>query len=641
MVKTTPKHTMPTVFRVLFSVIFMAIMATIFTWFILWRQNICDAAVTWDFIKTKPQIFWYSVVLVFLMMSVVVAALWRPFFGTGLCFAIFSVITYIHMQKFQFRSAPLLPEDFKLADQAGNIIQFVDPWSIVRLVAGVIFILIGSALLEHYARKVLGRERTDMPWWERWALVPRVSFTLIALTALTMASSFLIHHDMGGYTEYLGIRFEDWDPVATYKTNGFVLGFLYNLGVSDTAEPEGYSEERVRQIAQRYQAIKEAEGKTKKPLSQVVDNVIVVLDESFYDPEIFTEYYPHTGGDVVPELHKIFQQHASGYMYSPQYGGGTANVEFEVLTGLTNYWLTGIPYSDLIPKVNTLSSVASWAKADGFETTAVHAFDGAMYKRDLVYKRIGYTTFIDESKMTYTEQENGKGYISDQSTYREVLDVLKDGEKKHLVGVVTMQNHAPFNAAGYDDLHFRMKQTTLAPEQMENSYESLHKADEYLGEFIRELDKLDEHTVVLWFGDHAAAVLVEMSRSSDGTVRDLTRLMPYFIYTNFDIESEVVDAKIATAANKKLGFNLPTKGVDLEITSPNCLLNTMYNILNVEKPLLMYLLDDVCKETPVLARDYSGSSDIQEKAQVLQDYRMVTYDLLNGKQYWLKYAGER
>lgn len=621
---------MPTVLRVLLSVLFLMVMAIFLTWFVVWRQEMCDTEAAWEFVTQKSLIFVYSTVIIFFTLCVISAALWRPFLGAGIVFSVLSVLTFIHMQKMQSRSEPLFPEDLLLADQAGHIAQFVDPWLIVRLVLGIVLILLGAGLLEFCTRRTIGRNRMKTPWWEKYALLPRISFTMLSLVALVLSTSFLVNHEMDGFAEDLKVHFGVWDPKDDYRQNGLIFSFLYFMGDTSVAEPTDYSEDNIRKIAEHYEKIKR-DDKERKSLDEVADNIIVILNETFYDPEILADYYPHNGGDVVPNLHKIFRNYPSGYMYSPVYGGGTANAEFEVMTGLTTYCAATIPYVNTIPKLRSIGSVASWAKQNGFETTAIHAYDGTMYKRNVVYQKMGYDTFIADKDMQHTAKENGHGYISDSETYKEVLDVLKDGEKSHLIGVVTMQNHIPYGVAGYDKLNFGL--TVPAAQQLNLAawFESLHKSDEYLGEFLSELDKLEQKTVVLWFGDHAAGVLDELNVSEDGGERDLTRLTPYFIYANFEIESDYTVAEVKKI-NQKLGFDLSTKGIDLPVTTPNCLLNTMYNVLNAEKTPLMYVLDEVCTVAPILMRSYSKDDEVDEEK--INDYKLINYDILNGKHYW-------
>lgn len=636
--KTQPKapksnlYTMPGALRILLSLLFMIVMSVIFTWFIEYRHRMCDEAATWTWISSHMLVFWYNCVLMFFILAFIVALFWRTFFGTGVTFALISIITYISMEKYKVRQAPLMPEDLQMVGNVGEVASFVDPWGIVRLVLGAMFILAGSGLLEHYVRKFFGREPKALPWWQRHSLIPRTAFALLAAVSLLMATDFMVHHRQDGDQEvaWLNTSFIIWGPTENYKQNGFLMGFFYNLGRLELEEPEDYSAERIAQIRDDYEAIQAADA-GRKDLSAVVDNLIVILDETFYDPELLTKLYPHDGGDPLPNLRKVFQNNPSGYMYSPEYGGGTANIEFEVLTGLSNYWANSTQYINTIPKLPSLQSVASWALESGFDTTALHAYDGSVYKRDIVYPKIGYEKFIDAKKMTHHEHENNVGQMSDSAVYKEILDILRDNSSKQMIGAVTMQNHAPYEGANYPKLDYNLT-GMYGTAELAASYQSLHYADEYLGDFLKELDKLDERTVVLWFGDHTAGIINAYITSDKKNDRDLAHLTPYFVYANFDLESEFTAAEIKKL-NQEFKLDITTKNVDLPTTTPNCLSNTLYNLLEVKKPTLMYVLDEICTETPILARKYF--EDNTPKAyKALEDYELINYDLLSGNRYW-------
>lgn len=322
-------------------------------------------------------------------------------------------------------------------------------------------------------------------------------------------------------------------------------------------------------------------------------------------------------------------------MYSPEYGGGTANVEFEVQTGLTNYWAQTFPYVNVIPKLNSIYGAANWAKEFGFTTTAVHSYAGSMYKRHLVYPKLGYDTFLDRDKMTYTDHEYESSVINDDAIYREALDLIKESDEKQIISLVTMQNHSPYEQAQYPKLEFKQNKTYPESWALEANYQSLHESDAYLGNFIAQLDELDEKTVVLWFGDHAMGMLDRYNKSENKTERDLSHLTPYFIYTNFDLPAS--SEALLKDNTKKLGFDLSKfsgiSSVDLPTTSPNCLQNTMYNLLNLQKPAFFYLLDDVCTNNPVLTHAYLGNNNPVYN-DALHKYQLVNYDILLGKQYW-------
>ncbi len=627
------RHTMPSYLRVLLSAVFLVAVSVLFTWFLEIRHHMNDVGETWNWIMSNPLVFWYSCVIMFLILSFIVSVCWRTFFGAGLTFAIISIITYIHMEKYKARQAPLLPEDFQMASNLGEVASFVDVWGIVRLVLGVIFILIGSGLLEHYVRKFIGRDTSGMPWWQRWSIIPRTTFALLSMVALMMTTSFIVHHKQTGdqYVKILDTDFISWNQVGNYQKNGFLISFFYNLGRLEMAQPDDYSEERIDEIYTEYNDLKKADTK-RQELGDVVDNIIIVLDETFYDSEILAKHYPHSGGDPLPNLHKLFKEYPSGYMYSPEYGGGTANVEFEIFTGLTNYWANSIQYINTVPKMSSLESVVSWALQNNFQTTAVHGFDGSVYKRNIVYPKIGFEKFIDIYDLDYNELENGQGFLSDSSVYRQILDILHDSDSKQMVGASTMQNHTPYDSAGYTRLDYKI--TGIFPnEDLEHSFQSLHNADKYLGDFIEELDKLDERTVLLWFGDHTAGILGAYTTSPDKVDTDLAHITPYFVYANFDLENELFTEDEIKQQYAEQKLDIKTKGVNLPTTTPNCLTNTLYNLLGAEKPTLMYLLDKVCATEPILAHAYLEGQTLQDNA-ILHDYELVNYDILSGKRYW-------
>jgi hypothetical protein len=117
----------------------------------------------------------------------------------------------------------------------------------------------------------------------------------------------------------------------------------------------------------------------------------------------------------------------------------------------------------------------------------------------------------------------------------------------------------------------------------------------------------------LFYGDHFPGIVETIESSDDKSVSDLARITPYFIWANFDLENKT---------------SLPT-------TSPNCLVNTLLDSLNLEKPDYMNLVNDFCTETPILARTYFASTE-PEETKTYKDYELFTYDILGGKQYWYK-----
>ncbi len=624
------QHPMPAFLRITCAFLFIFVMAIFFTWFILWRTNMCDGDAAWNFTQEKPVLTTYSFLIVLGILAVITSLTWRPFLSCGLFFCIISVISFIHMQKFQLRAEPLLPEEFQMADQAGNIMQFVDTDAVTRLVFGVIFVMIGSILAEYMIDKLVGRNLKPLAWWNRLALVPRVTFLMMSLAFLASMSAPIIHHRQPEWLE--GVKLVAWNQTENYENNGFIIGFVYNLGRTEVKRPEDYSEKTMLAMADKYRKVK-AEDKERKSWDEEIDNLVIVLAETFYDPALLTKYYPHRGGDVTPVVHEVFENYPSGYMYSPEYGGGTANIEFEVQTGLSNYWAMTIPYTDIVTKLNSIMSPADFGWNYDFRSIGVHSYAGSMYKRNLVYPVMGYEEFRDYEDMTYQERDGNSSVYNDRAIYQEVLDIIKNDDAQKVISVVTMQNHAPYGQAQYPEHDFPLlDQNTENGWVIESSFQSLHNSDQYLGEFLEALDEIDERTVVLWFGDHAMGNLSEYALSEDKTDRTIAHLTPYFIYANFDFEKPYTSTETAKL-NAKQELEFTNKDIDLPTTTPNCLLNTVYNTFNLEKPAMFYLVDKVCKSVPILARPYTNGEPLPNTTTI-HEYELLNYDILYGHQYW-------
>ena len=580
----------------------------------------------------------------------------RPWFGIGLTWSAVSIISFINTNKIALRQNPLLPEDFQLADQVGALSDFVDFWSIFRLIIACLLILIACILLDYVTNDFFLPPKHKVKrsaFWLRHQLLPRAVLVTIAITGAIVSTEFIRHHSGDGneQIDWLDTTFIAWNQKMNYDTNGFLIGFLYNLESFDLEAPDDYSEESVKQIASTYSEKASAANRSLPSLASQDYNIVVVLNESFYDPDIIRQYY-HYDGEVTPTWRSIRKKYPSGYMYSPEYGGGTANIEFEVLSSLSNYWNKNVPYTHILPKLDSIPTIASYAKENGYQTTAIHPYNGGMYKRNYALKTEGFDEFITEDEIEFTETEPGSSYINDRSAYKQVLSLINSRSQKQMIGLITMQNHAPFSNK-YD------KKVISSDSPVIGSYlELLNRSDAYLGEFLNELDQQKEKTVVLFFGDHAPGLFIDLTTQSDQSMVELAHLTPYFIYSNFDLPNSK-NTKTTTmntlsdydyAINFDYDYQLyedyygygletiqnhRTTTKDLPTTTPNCLVNTLYTQLGVQKPSLQYLVADFCEKYPTFSSVYYSNSD-PEPSTLLNNYQQINYDTLSGNQYYLQ-----
>ena len=189
-----------------------------------------------------------------------------------------------------------------------------------------------------------------------------------------------------------------------------------------------------------------------------------------------------------------------------------------------------------------------------------------------------------------------------------------------MIGLITMQNHTPFNYDTYETHDFNLLENEYTSQldedkrhAIESYYMTVHSSDAYLGEFIDELDKMDKKVVVLFFGDHSPGVFGITNDNEEKEIRDLSRVTPYFVYANYDAEFQTTE--------------LPT-------TTPNCMVNSMLNTLNWQKNERYYFLDDVCATEPILAQTWINGREFEESRELMLSYELLTYDILGGKKYW-------
>ncbi|WP_447926340.1 LTA synthase family protein [Vreelandella sp. EE27] len=172
-------------------------------------------------------------------------------------------------------------------------------------------------------------------------------------------------------------------------------------------------------------------------------HVVLVQSESFFDPRPWC-------ADVAPQALSRFdatwaQSLQKGTLSVPAWGANTVRTECGVLTGLpASAWGARQfnPYHTLARQ--GLPSLASAFKARGYRTVCVHPYLGSFYKRDQVFPKFGFDSFIDINDFA-TEDKFGQ-YMSDRAVARKVGRLLEDDDNRPLfVFVITMENHGPLH----------------------------------------------------------------------------------------------------------------------------------------------------------------------------------------------------
>lgn len=408
-----------------------------------------------------------------------------------------------------------------------------------------------------------------------------------------------------------------WIPYSqkmNYYNTGFMGGFLFNLKVDGMEKPENYSKETIEKIVNDYQI--KADKSNEVEQEQKQPDVIYVMSESFSDPSKLN------GIEVTPDPLKTYRHVASegilrGQMLSQNYGGGTANIEFEALTGfsmaLLNPQMT-TPYTMMLPKRESFPSLVSTLKNQNYETTAIHPYNTSMYKRNDVYKTFGFDSFIDERKMKHQDKLSKEGFISDESAFNEVLDVLEKSDKPQFIHLVTMQTHMPYTnkyaKSDYEISDFK-DDTNLSNYAQDIAYTS--KA---LEKFIEKTKKNDRPVLLVFWGDHLPSIYSDSILKKNQ--KEVTHLTEYFVYDSQD-QTPGMNQIISP-------FYFPsvvtqTKGI--KTTAFSELLREMHEFLPAFEQEMYYYNQKWQKEV-----------SLPKKEQRIWDgYQLIQYDIVSGENY--------
>lgn len=573
--------------------------------YLQWCQNnlSLDLALKFAFSWHTEKFFLGGLVLLALLLflSGVIGSLGM---GAVLYTVFIGILGYADYLKMTMRQEPIYPDDLKMAANLGMMKDLVGlPLFLVLLVV-ILAVLAGVGYM--FWRSLKKPKNIQI-----WRLVTVVlSGGLLLYASNFNSSSNLLRK---GYD-----RTALWIPYSqkmNYYNVGFVGGFLYNLKVEAMEKPKGYSEAAVKEITERYQ--KEADAANKKVKEEEQPNIVYVMSESFSDPNRLKGVT--VSGDPLKDYYEVANQTYSGQMLSQNYGGGTANIEFEALTGFSMETLNAqmtTPYTLLVPKLEKLPSLVSLLKDSGYETTAIHPYDTSMYKRKDVYQVLGFDQFLDQDTMTHRDKLENNPYISDESAYEEVLDQL-DSDTPQFLHLVTMQTHMPYNGK-YSNISYQVT-AEGNNDSIANYAQDVAYTSEALKNFTQELSKLSRRTIVVFWGDHLPGIYSDATQAANtGTTLHETEFLIY------DSAGQL--------ANTASG----------QITSPFYFAPTLFQQAGQATTGFYQLLLDLQKVLPAFEKSmyyqngqWQATASLGDKESIYKDYQMIQYDILAGKQYSL------
>ncbi|KAF1292535.1 LTA synthase family protein [Candidatus Enterococcus leclercqii] len=521
------------------------------------------------------------------------------------------ILGFADYMKMTYRQEPVYPDDLKMVSNLGMMKDLVGTPLFILLLVLILLSLAGVVWMFIRSLKLTRKQQFF-----------RGGMFLACVLLLGYFSNFNDENNLlrKGYNHTAL-----WIPYSqkmNYYNVGFVGGFLYNLKVVPMDEPAGYSEAAVKEVVADYQKKAAAANKAASPLDdKTAPNIVYVMSESFSDPNRLKGV--DISGDPLKDYYEVADKTYSGQMLSQNYGGGTANIEFEALTGfsmeLFNPQMT-TPYTLLVPKLKQLPSLVSLLKDQGYDTTAIHPYDTSMYKRKDVYQVLGFDEFLDQDTMKHTEKLENNPYISDESAYEEVMDRLKSADNPQFVHLVTMQTHMPYGGK-YENIPYQVTAENGNLSSIANYAQDVAYASAALKNFVAKLEQLPRRTLVVFWGDHLPGIYSdEIQKANDGTQLHETEFL-------------LVDSQ----------GKLQSVGND-HLSSPFYFAPTLLQQAGQQVSGFYQLLLDLQQQLPAFEKgmylqDGQWGKTVafdKETAARYKDYQLIQYDVLAGKQYSLK-----
>ncbi|MEI0737387.1 sulfatase-like hydrolase/transferase [Paenibacillus sp. JTLBN-2024] len=299
--------------------------------------------------------------------------------GALFAFLVCCILAVANYKKLSTTGEPLFPWDLMQVKNAKEMTKITH--GMISPAAVIMAVVIVAALA--YLAFKLPKLKVQLP----------LRLVMVAVSVLMIAGFIQMVGGQSAFATSMHYQNIPWNQKVNYAQNGFVYAFTGNLNQKLMEKPEGYSREAIEKIAAKYRNL--PDRGTAKPAAEQ-PNILYIMDEAFFDPTRLPTYT--FSEDPLKFIHQHEHATPSGYLLSPEFGGNTANVEFEALTGLSMYFLKdgSIPYQQRIVKMSSLPSIVSILKEKGYETKALHPFDDTFYNRNRVYPILGFDRFTSE-----------------------------------------------------------------------------------------------------------------------------------------------------------------------------------------------------------------------------------------------------
>lgn len=473
----------------------------------LCRHSVFDA---FAFIFESPFAFFFNYLIILLTFS---TALFFPkkAFALATVASVWLILSLINCIVLAYRITPFSAIDFSIAiNMLGIIDIYLNLFQLsLIIVGGILFITL------------------FVIFWKKNHST-KIDFKKNSLFVIIVVLTMVISGPIGAQTGLLSKKFPSL--AEAYKDYGFAYCFslsIFDVGIS---EPPEYANDTVDSILTEINNDVDI-APNNKP------NILVVQLESFFDINRVSNLVTTT--DPIPNFTYLKKNYPHGLITVPSIGGGTANTEFEILTGmnLDHFGPGEYPYKTILQST-TCETPAFTLKEYGYSSHAVHNHTATFYDRNVVYSSLGFDTFIP-LEMMHNPEFTTLGWAKDKILTEQITDCLLSTEGQDFIFTVSVQAHGKYpdeELPSEHEIQVELENNTDSENKANYRYyvEQLHETDAFVGEVISFLKTFEEPTVVLFYGDHFPTIYLEEDKLLEGSKYQTD----WAIWANYDIKGE-------------------------------------------------------------------------------------------------------
>lgn len=569
----------------------------------------------------QPVMLLLNYIPVILIMLTLYFITGNGIFSSVLPASFFAGLSFVNRLKISMRQDPAVPSDFSVFSEVKSVISKFDP-QYVKLGITVVIVFVIVIIL------------TFIFFGSRKELTPKIRITGTSVCVIISAVLFSSAYTSSDLYNSFQVDGNTYFKVNHYISKGFLYSFIYDINNLRVEKPSGYNISEFTEI--------DTETDYAEFQETIKPNIVMIMSEAFSDISN-SDYLSFEGYNNPLEYYNNFVSRddvISGHIVVPNYGGGTSDTEFDVLTACSTRYINTSQVSYNILNKN-IESIPSLLKNIGYDTLAIHPGYGWFYNRINVYNYLGFDEFnYLETSFDPVAQSKG-GYISDEAATESIIENFEkhvgESDAPLFEFCVTIQNHGPYGDK-YTDLETNFSSdiplTTAEKAIYSGYFQGIDDADAQIERLVTYFEESSEPVILVFFGDHLPGFTngttyftqfrndIDMNGSIEQQIKAYET--PYFIWAN-------------EATRKAIDFDENLKSIELpsnHIISSSFLGATLMELIGMGNisPFINYV-NEIRRVMPVAA----GNAIMTKNGLITTNINLDEQSALDKYSKWIYY----